>query len=455
MPAARSLTQGLITTMTKELSPDELASITKHMGELCATQPDATPPPTEFMALSSIRPEDIPHLRWIIRDFLLCGELTLLGGAGGTGKSLLAWSIAASVAAGRAFAHFEAPDRPRNVIILSGEDDRFEVARRVAACCGYAGLEYALVASRMLILPERAIFTLASLESGSTMLAKAVRELIAEKDAGLLVADPLVAVGAGFSENDNSDMERMFDVLRSIVAGTDCAGLLIDHFAKGADASSASAIRGASAKVNAARCAATLSVVSETEYKRYRSAGFSDPRERFIQFLMPKSNYGRRSPPHVFRLLDHDCGNGETRPVYSSCEAMLVYDSDHWEHRDAFLQLVGKGEWRSARSGPADRRLDLAMVEKFGITLQAAWRWLDAFEADGVICRVKRDNMRYELTRRRGARAKAAFLDGSEFWADQLKGWGSPEDRRSWESFSRFRRRGSAPAMARRAVKPH
>ena len=79
-----------------------------------------------------------------------------------------------------------------------------------------------------------------------------------KRDAGLLVIDPLIKTGAGFDENSNDDMEALFNVVRGLVSGTGCAGLVLDHFAKSGDGSSQNAIRGASAKVNASRCTITF-----------------------------------------------------------------------------------------------------------------------------------------------------------------------------------------------------
>ena len=410
-----------------ELSPKETQAISAFLAQefvknddLAAPNKRKAPPPPVFAKLSSIKPEDIPPLKWIIRDFLLVGKLAMLGGAGGAGKSLMAWAIAASVAGGKAFAGFEEPERPRNVVIISGEDDGFEVARRIAAHCAYAGISYEEISDRITILAEQSITLAINDEGGggATSLCSAARALIEETDAGLIIVDPLVAASSGYRENDNDDMEQLFVILRDLVAGTDCAGLLIDHFNKAADASTAAAIRGASSKVAAARLAATLSVVTETEYKKLRSAGLLAPRESVVVLMVPKSNYGPKPPPQTFQLIDRPCGNGETRPVFAPVDnALPLFDVEYCEFKEPLLKLMGSGEWRTARSGPADRRLDLEMEKRFDITLQAAWRWLDSFEADKIIQRAKRDGiMRYELTKKPVEHAAVVELVQSGEW---------------------------------------
>ena len=134
--------------------------------------------------------------------------------------------------------------------------------------------------------------------------------------------------------------------------------------------------------------------------------------------MVPKSNYGKKPPPQIFQLLDSPCGNGERRPVFAPVDnALPLFDIEYCEFKEPLLKLVGSGEWRTARSGPADGRLDLEMEKRLDINLQAAWRWLDSFEADKIIQRVKREGvMRYELTKKPVEHAAVLELVRSGEW---------------------------------------
>jgi hypothetical protein len=92
-----------------------------------------------FVSIGRLDPAKIQRMRWIIPGFLQCGQITLIAGQGGVGKSLHAWGVAVCVAMGLPFAWWNAPERPRRVLCLSGEDDEDEIARRVAVACKSIG----------------------------------------------------------------------------------------------------------------------------------------------------------------------------------------------------------------------------------------------------------------------------------------------------------------------------
>ncbi len=339
-----------------------------------------------LLRLDTIDPAGIPPLKWTVKNLLLQGELTLLGGVGGVGKSLFAWNVAASVAAGEAFAWFDKPEAPRPVIIVSGEDDVNEVARRVSAYCNGAGFRYREVARNLHIHPGRSI-RFADKMTGKTELADYIKAQITELDAGLICIDPLIKTGAGFDENSNSDMEMLFDTLRWLVDGSNCAGLCCDHFSKAGSGDSQHALRGASSKVNASRTTSTLSTLTDVEMKQLKVVA---EKWRLIKFNTPKQNYGDRGVPHVFKLEDFSTGApDETRPAYISYDLDGLLDPEHWEHADAFLELVRSGTWSTATMGKTEGRLDAEMSQRFKMNLKTARRWIETFEQDGLIGRVE------------------------------------------------------------------
>ena len=363
--------------MTEDFAPEELsreeveralANAARVCRSIGPTNAEPPKPVQELVSVGGIDPASIPLLKWTIRNFLLCGEVTLLGGMGGVGKSLFGWNVAASVAAGKAFAWFDKPEAPAPVIVLSGEDDTYEVWRRVSAYCRGTGIALSELGDRLLVYPDTSI-CLAVKEGVSakpTPLALAIRKWIEEKAARLLIIDPMIKVGNGFDENSNGDMEALFSVVRGLVAGTDCACLVLDHFAKSGDGSSQNAVRGASAKVNASRCTCTLSLMPENEYRNLRKQGFAEPRECFPIFQTPKMNYGKRTGVHMFQLVEQPVGNGEIRPAYLKHDPAAITDPRTWLHREAFLAMVEKGidgePYRASTGGPAAKETGLRDV---------------------------------------------------------------------------------------------
>ena len=238
----------------------------------------------EFIQLSSIDQAKIPPRKWTIENFLQCGQVTLLDGVQ---TSLFALNVAAAVAAGKAFAWFKAPEKPRTVLILSGRDDPQEIWCQVAAYCAGAGIDLDDLGDRLKIYSSTYICLAEKhgLDVKGTALATALHERIREEDAGLLVIAPLSKTGRGFNEKSRSDMDALLTFVRDLVAGTECAALVVDHYSYGGEA-----VRGT---VNSCRCIATLSSMPVLDFEEYRKAGYTETRDRFFVFRTVKLNYGQ------------------------------------------------------------------------------------------------------------------------------------------------------------------
>lgn len=74
--------------------------------------------------------QPVPERKWHVHDLIPSNTVTLLGGDGGTGKSLLALQLAASTALERTWLGLAV--RPGKAVYLSAEDDKAELHRRLA-----------------------------------------------------------------------------------------------------------------------------------------------------------------------------------------------------------------------------------------------------------------------------------------------------------------------------------
>jgi hypothetical protein len=352
-----------------------------------------------FVAIGHINVADIPPTPWQIEGLTLYGEATTIGGLGGAGKSTLMWMIVCSVATGKPLAWWPAPDRPRKVIVLSGEDSIDEIERRVSAACQAMGIERSDLGENFMVWSNRSIRLAAMDEkTGKVSYSKLwglIRWAIKNQDVGLLAIDPLIKVSSGFRESDNDDMEALYAILRAGL-GTDCAALTSDHFAKSGSGGDQGSIRGASAKVDAARAALTVSGMTEEEFKRLRP-----PRPRYSYVLVtdPKQNYAAKRGARWLEFIDFEVGNGETRPalVWRDFDSMEFYDPAYWDMRDEFLRVVAEGyvkdgqerrPWGASLTGPKETRLDVAVSERLGIDGNQATAWIKAFASEGSIMQV-------------------------------------------------------------------
>ena len=379
-----------------------------------------------FVSIGCVDPARIPHMRFIIPGFLQCGEVTLLAGQGGVGKSLHAWAIGVAVALGVGFGWWPAPERPRRVLCLSGEDDQDEIARRVAVACQSIGHKMGELEDNFIVWGRQDIrLATKNQETGGVGVSKlwqSVKDAVRQLNVGLLIVDPLIRVGQGFAENDNVDMDLLFRCLQALVAGRDCALLVDDHFAKSGGADDQNAVRGASAKVNAARCAVTLTRMTQAEHLRLRPPR---SRQHYVLFAMPKVNYsGRPEGERWLELKEFEVGNGEQRPALiwrDLVAAREFFDPFAWEHKDDLLAMVEAGyegkPWRCFMRGQRELRLDCAMAAHFEISEKEAFVILKEFEQAGMIERGqgKTENRKLvEVWQTTGLRERPEYEESTE-----------------------------------------
>lgn len=155
--------------------------------------------------LQGLQAAGVAPPRYIVRPYVPRGVVTLLGGHGGAGKSMLALTIAAHVAAGRRWADLET--MPARVLYVSLEDPgdvvRFRLRRIIEAC----GLDAERVARGLIVLDGTETGGALALEYNNlgarVLLPTAELEELREQaeGCGLIVVDN-ASDAADFNEND-------------------------------------------------------------------------------------------------------------------------------------------------------------------------------------------------------------------------------------------------------------
>lgn len=182
----------------------------------------------ELTSAASIAPVPI---RWLWPGWVARGKLTVLAGAGGSGKTTLAVGLIGTLTSGGRWPDGEACSEKGNALIWSSEDDPADtlVPRLMAAGADLTRVH--IIQGRVNAAGEREPFDPAT---DFDLLKEAVEEI---GGASLLLLDPVVNVVKG-------DMHRANDVRRALQAVIDfaeahwCAVLGITHFSKGSGASS-------------------------------------------------------------------------------------------------------------------------------------------------------------------------------------------------------------------------
>lgn len=373
----------------------------------------------------------LPRTPWLTKDFLLYNDIALVSGPGGVGKSIHAWQVGVHVAQGMPFGWWEAPERPRRVLVLSGEDDLDEIERRVAVACKLAGVERASLGDRFKVRNSRNIrLVRRDMQSGKITklpLYDEIHWMVRQFDIGLLIIDPLIKVSSGFVESSNDDMEELFDIIRNLTTGVQCAVLIDDHNNK-SGGTDRNANRGASAKIDAARFSGNLLQMTDKEADDIKPP---QPPESYVRFVGTKANYGKRIGSMWMELVEYEVGNGETRVALrprsiAELKAASAPDPETWEHSDAFLQMVASGRqhphaqwpWVAYPKAKREDRLDAAMADKFGMTLEDAREHIEEFERRGIIWRDRwKSPTRNTIEVWRRYVAETTGLTEAELWA--------------------------------------
>ncbi len=341
---------------------------------------DEAEPGAELVSLAPV-PDDLRPRPWLVHGLLMDGQVTLIAGKGGGAKSLLTLHVAAAVAAGQSFLHWEAPTRSSKVLLLNAEDDVDELRRRLLSTCDVMGVDQGILADRVIVLqvPDLVLFTRGEDGLSTTRLHSTLKTLLREHDFGLLIADPLVETHAGLDENSNTDMMFVIKGLREVARRFDIPALVVHHSRKGAGGDQDVA-RGGSSLVNACRIVKTLEPMSETEAELLPPLDRGE-RWRFVRVCGAKANYAGRGEDLWMRLESVELPNGDSSPglvtVDLSGAAEIPEELGSWPRLGELLARVrdGRGDgrpWSPSLTGRKDGRLVPMLEEEFGLSKKAA-----------------------------------------------------------------------------------
>lgn len=173
----------------------------------------------------------VPPREWHVPNLIPARTVTMLGGDGGTGKSLLALMLACSTALGRRWLGL--PVKPGRALYVSAEDDEDELHRRLADILRHEGATFADLdtlgcRSRA---GEDALLAIPDPKTGvlhPTALFNELDAQIGDERPSLVGLDTLADLHAG-QENDRATARQFIGLLRGLAIRHDCAVLLLAH----------------------------------------------------------------------------------------------------------------------------------------------------------------------------------------------------------------------------------
>lgn len=341
-----------------------------HVGELMR--------PADIRALAG---EKVEPPRFVMAPYFPRRVVTLIGGHGGAGKSTLALTIAAHVAAGRWWAGHKVEQG--KVTLFSLEDDARTVGFRLQHIVAEYGLDEEAVYAN---------FRVFDWSDGDTALAVEKSEFgIHNLEATQLFARlKLAAVGSDLvlidnasdaydaNENSKRQVRCFFHLLKTGIAmPNDCAVALLAHIDKNAAryGAAGNSFSGSVAWHNSAR--SRLALV--------------ESKEEGLELRHEKANFGRKCEPLSLRIAEHGvlvpCTGPATTPNEGQDAAGII--------AAVRAAAVAGTHVRASRTGPGNAHLLLSTFSALPSRLKGAkgkdpfWKAVDELLATGRLISIQ------------------------------------------------------------------
>jgi AAA domain/Toprim-like len=217
--------------------------------------------------------EPPPPRGWLLGNVFARTFVSSLLAPGGTGKTAVRYAQCLALASGKPITGEHVFRRAR-VLIVSLEDDRNELKRRLLAARKHHRIDHAATRGWLFrSAPGSKVGKLAELDDRGRAhrgkLARILSETIERRKIDFVCLDPFVKTH-NLDENANKEMDTVVEVLTDLAAKYDIAVDVPHHTRKGsADPGNADVGRGASAARDAGRLVYTLNTMSVDEAKAF------------------------------------------------------------------------------------------------------------------------------------------------------------------------------------------
>ena len=298
---------------------------------------------------------------------------------GGYGKTALSLSeaIAMAVAGLR-------------VWYISGEDDKDEIDRRIAAYCQHHKISQLALADRLFV-DDRDSYPIKIAKEGRNQTVefdepqlKAFEDRIRNDKIDVAIFDPFVRFHS--CAETNQVFDAIVDRLGKICIAQNC-NVEIDHhtrkIAPGQEITVDDA-RGGGALVNSARSCRVLNRMTSDEADQARIS--KSDRERYLKICNGKRNMAPAEDAKWFRLASVYIPNGDNVQAVEPWDFPKVFAEVTIGDQDHFRNLVRTGNYRVDSRSPNWLGHELAKHYDRDVTVKGdcAWLWCDVKDSAGA-----------------------------------------------------------------------
>lgn len=193
------------------------------------------PPKLDAMVADEWQGKQIPERQWIIQQWIPRRAVTMLGGAGGEGKSLLAQMLLTSAAVKSSWLGLDVA--PAKALGIFCEDDIDELQRRQADINRIMGIDFADLGNLHLfsaVGEDNSLVNYTTTETGGrgllepTDFYRSIRTYVNEHGIQLVVLDSLHDLFPG-NENSRPEVRRFVQFLIAMALDIDGAVILTAH----------------------------------------------------------------------------------------------------------------------------------------------------------------------------------------------------------------------------------
>lgn len=311
-------------------------------------EPDDEKPKREPLRWDDLDGKRAPEREWAIDHWLPMGHVTLLAGAAGAGKTLLAQALASCVCLQREYLDYV--PQPRRVLMWACEDEHDELWRRQEAIAKALNVPLASFDDKLVMFSYHGkLVEIAGLEQQKLQIQRGYTELrdqIGDYKADVVILDNVARLYGG-NENDRHQVTNFIAMLTNAARSTNAAVLLLGHPSKaiGSEYSGSTAWEGA--------VRARLYLGRKLPDEERKGAEDEDaPEDETLRFLCRrKANYSSRD----VRKLHYTDGVMVAEPP-PAITGYAGTASDYAEDvvRRALAQIIGMGEQaNSSRGSPS------------------------------------------------------------------------------------------------------